>query len=167
MKKILLALLLAVLSTPVNAQNFSVSVAPYSFKLWGVVDRASSVGIDYKLPFLYNKENNLFRAPVIGLHYFHQWDRNIYRTKKKKSKTIKTSTIALSLVPLDLKYFRLGGIIAKNNFPLSLSPRTNFYVQLVLPIKQFDVRYTHISNGMGFTHDVNPGLDTLSLHFKF
>lgn len=167
MKKLLLILLLAFVSTAVSAQNFSVSFAPYSFKLWGVVDRATSVGIDYKLSFLYNRENSLFRPPVAGLHYFHQWDRTVYRITHREWETTKTSTVALSLVPLDLKYFRLGGIVAKNNFPLSLSPRANFYLQLVLPVKRFDIRYTHISNGMGFTHEVNPGLDMLSLHYKF
>lgn len=147
-------------------QDFSVSVAPYSFKFWGAVDGATSVGAEYKLSFLFNSENSPFYPPVAGVHYFHQWDKRSYLPEKGGSVT-KTSSLVFSIIPVNVKYARLGGIVAQKNFPLSRSPRAHFYLQAVIPFGRFDIRYTHISNGFGILHDINPGLDTLSLHIHF
>src|SRR5690625_6429982 len=79
--------------------------------------------------------------PIIGAHYFYQWDKKIYNSAAAGPVT-KTTTTAISLTPLNLKYFHLGGIAATSGFPISGTPKVNFYLQAVLPVWRFELRYT-------------------------
>ena len=164
LKRVLAGITLFLMTTPLFAQDFSVGVAPYSFKFWGAVDGASSITVDYRMSFI--DLPGFMEPPIIGAHYFYQWDKKIYNSAAAGPVT-KTTTTAISLTPLNLKYFHLGGIAATSRFPISKTPKVNFYLQAVLPVWRFELRYTHISNGFGLLYDLNPGFDTLSLHVRF
>ena len=52
MKRVLIGILLFFVTSPLLAQDFSVGIAPYSFKFWGAVDGASTVSLDYRISFI-------------------------------------------------------------------------------------------------------------------
>lgn len=164
LKGVVIGITLFLMAGPLYAQDFSVGVAPYSFKFWGAVDGASAITVDYRMSFI--NLPGLMEPPVIGAHYFYQWDKTVYNSSVAGSVT-KTTTTAISLTPLNLKYFHLGGIAATDGFPVSKTPKINFYLQAILPVWRFELRYTHISSGFGLLYDLNPGFDTLSLHLRF
>lgn len=164
MKNMVIGIMLSLAAIPLQAQDFTVGVAPYSFKFWGAVDGATALSADYKMSFI--ELPGILDSPVAGIHYFHQWDKTIYNSSIA-GRVTKTTTAALSLTPVNLGYFRLGGIFSTHGFPVSRTPKSNFYLQAVLPLRRFEVRYTHISSGFGVLYDLNPGFDTVSLHVRF
>lgn len=99
----------------------------------------------------------------VGLHYFHNWDETLYALDNSDQIIRKTSSFALSVVPVDLTYFRAGMIFFERRFPVSIASKTQFLLEASLPIKRFTISYRHISNGFGFFNDVNPGIDAFSV----
>lgn len=164
MKKVLFGIILLLVPGSLLAQDFSVGIAPYSFKFWGAVDGASTITVDYRMSFI--EMPGFMESPIVGGHYFHQWDKTIYNSSQVGPVT-KTTTAALSLSPVNLKYFHLGGIVSSNGFPVTRTPKINFYLQAVLPFRRFELRYNHISSGFGIFYDLNPGFDSVSLHIRF
>ncbi|MCC5942257.1 MAG: hypothetical protein JJU37_12015 [Balneolaceae bacterium] len=137
---------------PVLCVAQSVSVAPYSFNFWGSIDQTSQFSAEYKMA---------------GIHYFHTWDDEVYRTSTTGQFAKKTSSFALSLLPVDFTYLRFGGIFFTNRFPITSGNRVHFYLELNLPIRRVDLSYRHISNGFNLFTEDNPGFDTIALRFRF
>src|SRR5690625_3595135 len=164
LKRVLAGITLFLMTTPLFAQDFSVGVAPYSFKFWGAVDGASSITVDYRMSFI--DLPGFMEPPIIGAHYFYQWDKKIYNSAAA-GPVNQTTTTAISLTPLPLKSFQLLWIAPPSRFPISGTPKVNYYLQAVLPVWRFELRYTHISNGFGLLYDLTPGFDTLSPHVRF
>ncbi len=130
----------------------SVSIAPYSFSFWGSIDQTSQFTAEYKMA---------------GVHYFHTWDDEVYRTSTTGQFAKKTSSFAVSLLPVDFRYVRFGGILFANRFPITSGNRIHFYLELNLPVRRFDISYRHISNGFNLFTTDNPGLDTIGLRYRF
>ena len=141
-------------------QDLSVGIAPASFSLWGTTTGTSSVYAEYEF-------SGIFGSPIVGAYYFHQWDKKgVYRLNDVRG-IKKTQTVGLAFTPLNLRYVRAGMILTGKEFPMSHHVRRNFMISLVLPINRFEIKYIHISNGFGLFHDINVGLDTISLSIKF
>jgi len=160
MKKILLILLCILSPSIVVGQEFSVSVSPQSVKAWGIVEDAVGFSAVFAIPVAGN--------PIVGVHYFHSRDsKNDYILASSGRLVRKTSTLAASILPINLNYVRVGGMYTARSFPVSESPKFSFVVQAAIPISFFEVRYTHMSNGFGILHDINPGIDFISFAIKF
>src|SRR5690625_1464695 len=82
--------------------------------------------------------------PIIGAHYFYQWDKKIYNSSAAGPVT-KTTTTAISLTPLNLKYFYLGGIDSTDGFPVSSTPKIIFYLNALHYVCRFVLRLYEIS----------------------
>jgi len=158
MKKILF-LILSLFSSQVYAQDLSIGIAPASFPLWGTTTGASSVYAEYEF-------SGIFGSPIVGAYYFHQWDKKgVYRLNDGRG-IKKTQTVGVAFTPINLRYIRAGMILTEKEFPMSQHVRRNFMISLVLPINRFEIKYIHISNGFGLLHDINLGLDTISLSIQ-
>ncbi len=130
----------------------SVGVAPYSFSFWGSVDQTTQFSVEYEM---------------VGIHYFHTWDDTVYRTIETGQIVKKTSTFAISFLPVDYRYFRFGGALFSNQFPITNGSRLHFYLELALPIWRFEINYRHISNGFNLFTENNPGFDTIGVKYRF
>src|SRR5690625_4171650 len=119
LQRVLAVIALLLMSAPLSAQDFSVGVAPYSFKFWGAVDGASTITVDYRMSFI--DLPGFMEPPIIGAHYFSQWDKKIYNSAAAGPVT-KTTTTAISLTHLNLKYFHLGGSAASSGIPVLWTP---------------------------------------------
>jgi len=150
MLRVFLFLLIGVLPSVCVGQ--SVSIAPYSFSFWGNIDQTSQFSAEYKMA---------------GIHYFHTWDDEVYRTSTTGQFAKKTSSLGFSLLPVDFTYLRFGGIIFSNRFPITSGNRAHFYLELNLPVYRFDISYRHISNGFNLFTTDNPGFDTIALRYRF
>lgn len=158
MKKYLLIIIILVPGVGFG-QNLSVGVAPYSFKFWGTTTGTSSVYAEYEF-------SGIFGSPIVGAYYFHQWDKKgVYRLNDGRG-IKKTQTVGLAFTPINLRYIHAGIILTGKEFPMSQHVRRNFMISLVLPINRFEIKYIHISNGFGLLHDINLGLDTISLSIR-
>lgn len=103
----------------------------------------------------------------IGLHYFHNWDETRYALNGSDEIVRKTSSFGLSVVPLDLKYFRAGLIGFQRRFPVTKASRVHFLLEASLPIRRFTISYRHVSNGFGLFNEINPGVDAFSVKVHF
>lgn len=152
MWKLNLGVLFTLLLFSSSAHSQTISVSPYSFALWGSIEGISEVSVEVQF---------------VGFHYFYSWDNTEYRNILNKELVTKTSSFAISIVPLRMKYFRLGGIFFDNKFPISNASKYNLLLEVQYPIGRFAVSYKHISNGFSLFNETNPGYDTLSLKFRF
>lgn len=103
----------------------------------------------------------------LGLHYFYNWDKSLYALEGTNEIISQTSSFALSVTPLDLKYFRAGMIVFERRFPVTVASRVHFLLEASLPIGRFTVSYRHISNGFGLLNEINPGVDSFSVKYHF
>lgn len=152
MRKLFSGALFLLLLISSSAYSQTLSVSPWSFALWGSIEGISEVSVEYEF---------------IGLHYFHSWDENEYRNILNDELVTKTSSFAISVVPLRMKYLRLGGIFFDRKFPISNASKYNLLLEVQYPIGRFAISYKHISNGFSLFNETNPGYDTLSLKFRF
>lgn len=153
MKKILLILFCVATPSVVTGQDFSVSVAPYSFKFWGQVTGTASVSVDYTIP--------VKGKPVLGVHYFHKGAKKGYGIIDRT-----TSTFGLSYLPLSYKIFSFGLIGTVNGFPTYHSSHVNFLAKINIPVGNATLSYSHISNGFGLQHGMNYGIDFVSVSYR-
>ena len=130
----------------------SFGVAPYSFSFWGSIDQTTQFSAEYEM---------------VGIHYFHTWDEEVYRTSDTGQFVKKTSSFAVSVLPLDIRYLRFGGALFSNRFPITNANRLHFYLELNLPVWRFEISYRHISNGFNLFTENNPGFDTIGMRFRF
>lgn len=145
-----LFVLILISCSSVNAQTLSVS--PWSFSLWGSIEGISEVSLE---------------IDFVGFHYFHAWDKQVYRNILNDELVTKTSSFAISVVPLRLKYLRLGAIFFDHKFPISNASKYNLLLEIQYPFHRFILSYKHISNGFSVFNETNPGYDTLSLKVRF
>lgn len=103
----------------------------------------------------------------LGLHYFHNRDETRYSMDDTNEVIKKNSSLALSVVPVDLTYFRAGLIVFQRRFPVTVASRVHFLLEASLPIRRFTISYRHISNGFGVFNDINPGVDSFSVKIHF
>lgn len=103
----------------------------------------------------------------VGLHYFHNWDETRYVLEDSDEIIRQTSSLALSVTPLDLTYFRAGMIVFERRFPVDIASRVQFLLEVSLPIRRFTISYRHVSNGFGLFNDINPGVDSFSVKVHF
>lgn len=99
----------------------------------------------------------------VGLHYFHNREDTRYILDDSDEIIDRTSSLALSITPLDLTYFRAGMIFFERRFPVDIASRAQFLLEASLPIHRFTISYRHISNGFGLFNEINPGIDTISV----
>src|SRR5690625_210924 len=129
MKKLLLILLCILSPSIVVGQEFSVSVAPYSFKFWGQVTGTASVSVDYTIP--------VKGKPVLGVHYFHK------------------EAVGYAYMPIRFICFEVSAIGTTRGFPTRDSVSINIIARLNIPIGRAYITYSHGSNGFGFQTSVN------------
>lgn len=141
MKKILLILFCVATPSVVTGQDFSVSVAPYSFKFWGQVTGTASVSVDYTIP--------VKGKPVLGVHYFHK------------------EAVGFSYMPIRFRFFEVGAIGTTRGFPTRDSVSTNIIARINIPIGRAYISYSHVSNGFGLQSSVNHGIDFVSISYTF
>lgn len=103
----------------------------------------------------------------VGVHYFHNRDETKY-TMDGSDRIIKpTSAFAVSVLPVDLTYFRAGLILFDRRFPVDIASQAQFILEASLPIRRITISYRHISNGFGMFNKINPGVDALSVKVHF
>jgi hypothetical protein len=134
----------------VSAKAQSLSVGQ-SVIFWGAIDKSVSVSTEYKR---------------IGIHYFHNFDDRLYE-HETGVEVKKTSSFAISALPLKISHFHFGGIAFMNRFPIENATHFNFLIEARFPIDRITLSYRHISNGFGLLHEVNPGIDFISLSYSF
>lgn len=142
--------ILAFLWTDVLSQ--SVGISPVSHKLWGETEDISEFYAEYKF---------------VGIHYFHNWDDTRYAMDGSDRVIMPTSAFAVSVLPVDLTYFRAGMILFDRRFPVDIASRVQFILEANLPIRRFTISYRHISNGFGMFNEINPGVDSFSVKVHF
>lgn len=152
MKKVLFILISVLALSWADAQSQVVGVSPASHRLWGETQGLTEFYVEYKF---------------LGLHYFHNRDHTLYEMDDSNQIIKKTSALALSVMPLDLKYFRGGMIFFDRRFPVTVGSRVQFLLEASLPIRRFTISYRHISNGFGMFNDINPGIDSFSVKVNF
>lgn len=103
----------------------------------------------------------------LGLHYFHNRDETLYALDDSDEIVRKTSSFALSVMPVDLPYFRAGMIFFEQRFPVTIASKTQFLLEAKLPIRRVTLSYRHISNGFGMFNEINPGVDSFSVKVHF
>ncbi len=146
-----IAILLLVFSWT-TARSQSVGVSPSSHKFWGDTENVTEFYAEYKF---------------VGVHYFHNRDETKY-TMDGSDRIIKpTSAFAVSVLPVDLTYFRAGMIFFDRRFPVDIASQAQFILEASLPIRRFTISYRHISNGFGMFNKINPGVDALSVKVHF
>ncbi len=141
-----------ILITADGSRCQSLGVSPYSFKAIGGVQATSELYFQYEW---------------VGVHYFHAWDNEKFITEEDQIITQKSSSLALSVSPLQNTHFNAGVIYFKNKFPVTVGNRLHFMLSLSLPLDRITISYKHISNGFGLIYEMNPGLDTISVQFNF
>ncbi|MCG2591060.1 hypothetical protein [Rhodohalobacter sulfatireducens] len=135
-----------------DALSQSIGISPVSHKLWGDTRDMSEFYLEYKF---------------VGLHYFHNWDDTRYMRKGTDEIIEQTSAFAISVIPLDLTYFRAGMIAFDRRFPVDVASRVQFLLEASIPIRRFTISYRHISNGFGLFNEINPGVDSFSVKVHF
>jgi len=113
-----------------NACSQSFGVSPSSHKLWGESTGITEFYVEYKF---------------LGLHHFQNWDDSQFVVKGTSDIISNSSSLALSIVPLDLTYFRAGMIFFERRFPITKGS----------------------SNGFGMFNEINPGVDSFSVKVHF
>jgi hypothetical protein len=151
-RRLILQCIFLILFLAVHTHSQSLGISPYSFKAIGGIHSTSEIF------FLYEQ---------FGIHYFHTWDHNQFQTEEDKIITQKSSSLAVSFTPVRLTYFNAGAIYFKNRFPVTIGNRLHFMLALSLPLDRLTISYKHISNGFGLIYELNPGIDTISLQYKF
>ena len=137
--------LFLILLMPVCAVGQSVSVSPVSMKAWGKTPSMSEIQAEYK---------------GLAIHYFHSW---------RESPLLYEENIVNVQGSFGLSYSRSvrfihGGVMyTGSNFPIDKGTRINFMLGLHYDFGAFTIEYRHYSNGLGLLHDINPGVDFLSL----
>lgn len=126
----------------------SIGISPTSHKLWGETKDISEFYVEYKF---------------LGVHYFHNRDETMYMQDGSDQIIQQTSAFAISLTPVDFKYFRGGMILFDRRFPVNIASRVHFLLEASLPIRRFTISYRHISNGFGVFNEINPGMDSFSV----
>lgn len=145
MKRLITILLFLI--APVLIQAQSVSVAPKSMMAWGKTSSTASASVEYK---------------GAGLHIFDSIKQTHVQSGEKGGGTY----YALSYKPIRHKYGRLGMIAFNRPFPFPSSTRVNFWIEAKVPVgDHLEFSYIHISNG--YTGEINTGLDTISIRYKF
>jgi len=126
------------------------------------------VGIGHSVP-LWGKTTQtaeiFYQFDRFSIHYFYNYSpdmKHLTGTLWRKNK--QTSSLAFAIRAIQTKYINLGGIASYNHFPTYDATRLNFLVEINIPIRQFTLSYTHISNGFGFFHDTNTGYDSFTIH---
>lgn len=140
-----LIIILAFIPTSVTYAQ-SVTMSPLSMKGWGTTPDMAQVAVQYE---------------GFGVHYFHNWNEHIYNYEG-----ITQPSFAVSYSPIRLKHFEFGGMFSFNKLPVTTATNLNFILSAVLPIDNFDILYTHISNGFELLHDTNPGMDFISVRIN-
>lgn len=135
-----------------DALSQSIGISPASHKLWGETRDISEFYLEYKF---------------VGVHYFHNWDDTRYQRDGSDEVIEQTSAFALSVTPVDLTYFRAGMIVFDRRFPVDIGSRAQFLLEASLPIRRFTISYRHISNGFGMFNEINPGVDSFSVKYRF
>ncbi len=135
-----------------DALSQSIGISPVSHKLWGETEDISEFYAEYKF---------------VGLHYFHNWDDTRYAMDGSDQVIMPTSAFAVSVLPVDLTYFRAGMILFDRRFPVDIASRVQFILEANLPIRRFTISYRHISNGFGMFNEINPGVDSFSVKVHF
>lgn len=161
MKK--LGLLIVLLLTSQACLSQSLSVAPYSMKLWGQTGQMGSASGNYGM---------------ISIHYFFTYKDNerFYSGSPKdkletstRGKFIKNqNTLAISIKPLSFRDIARAGVMYSfNKFPSTNGSHLNFTLEIGKDItNNIRLSYRHISNGFGIQNDYNPGLDTFQITIK-
>lgn len=152
MFKYILILISVLVFSWTSARSQSIGISPSSHKFWGETTGMTEIYAEYKF---------------VGLHYFHNWDETRYALDDSDEIVRKTSSLALSVIPLDLTYFRAGMIFFERRFPVDIASRTQFLLEASLPIRRFTISYRHVSNGFGLFNDINPGVDSFSVKVHF
>ena len=135
-----------------SALSQSIGVAPASHSLWGETLGISEFYAEYKF---------------LGVHYFHNWDDTKYTRDGSDEIIQQTSAFALSVTPVDFKYFSAGMMLFNRRFPVDIASRVHFLLEASLPIRRFTISYRHISNGFGVFNEINPGVDSFSVKVHF
>ena len=108
-----------------------------------------------------------YQVDRYSVHYFWNYSTDMtYLTGTLWAKNKRTSSLAFAVRAIQTKYVNLGGIASSNHFPTYDATRLNFLVEINIPIRQFVLSYTHISNGFGFFHDNNLGFDSFKIYIK-
>ena len=123
------------------------------------------IGIGHSVP-LWGKTVETAEISVqvdrFSVHYFWNYSPDMtYLTGTLWAKNKRTSSLAFAVRAIQTKYINLGGIASSNRFPTYDATRLNFLVEINIPIRQFVLSYTHISNGFGMFHDNNLGYDSI------
>lgn len=147
---IIASFILAFSRTDGQSQSFGVS--PVSHKLWGETVGMSEFYVEYSF---------------FGIHYFHNRDENLYGLVDSDEVVRKTSSIAFSVVPIDFTYFRSGVIFFDRRFPVTHGSKVQILLEASLPVRRFTLSYRHISNGFGVFNEINPGIDSFSVKYRF
>jgi len=142
--------LLLILLLPATSMAQSGGVG-HSFKFWGQTEKTTEINVSH---------NNL------TFHYFHNNSVRHYYKDGNKYEVVRTSTPAISFTPINVKFISFGFIISPKKFPTVRSSNANFIIKAKIPVGKLSLYYTHISNGFGLLHDVNPGVDLISIIFQ-
>lgn len=135
-----------------NACSQNIGLSPSSHKLWGETEGISEFYVEYEF---------------LGFHYFHSWDDRQYTLNDSDRVVRKTSAVAFSVMPVDVTYFRAGMIFFDRRFPVDIGSQAQFLLEASVPIRRFTLSYRHISNGFGLVNEINPGLDSFSVKYRF
>ena len=128
----------------------------------------AQVGIGHSVP-LWGKTIQTAEASYqynrFSIHYFHNYSAEMTWIESTKwAQNNRSSSLAFALRIVRYKYVNIGGIASLNRFPTHDATRLNFLVEVNIPIRQFVISYTHISNGFGILHENNLGFDSIKFH---
>lgn len=144
---------LALVAGPMALRAQQIAVSPVSVPLWGRAPHTSKLAVSYhdvELVVLYafcNGITDLQGAPYEGLFYGLFW----------------------TPINIDLWRFRLeGGAGYMTKYPTKNGTHLLFTAKVTYRINDWlGARYSHISNGFGLLNELNPGLDAISLVYRF
>lgn len=148
-------LLFIILFLPALACSQSIKVSPTPIALKSITTH-SEIAFEY--------EN-------IGIHFFYALYPNddwFINPGKWDNVGYSKSTLGLSYVPINIfDIVSIGVIGTYHKFPVSKSTHLNFIVDIGINFNKYRLSLTHISNGFGVLHQVNPGFNSISFRYFF
>lgn len=139
---------------PVYLQGQSLKISPAPFSVNSEISVFIEFSVEYK---------------DFGVHYFHSlsdkyWTIDTKRYKGYAGKSV--STFGLSYTPVHiLETVSVGGLYTFQKFPVGLASNYNFIIDIGRNFNRSRISVTHISNGFGFLHKVNPGYNAVSFRY--
>ncbi len=146
-----------------TAYSQSITISPTSLQFWGTVPQTMKVSAEFK------------NFELVGLYGFRRMHDSQGDPAPPSSGLKRVGDgiyegfyFALFYKPLNFIYqdFRFwgGAGIFNKRFPTKHGQRVAFTAQLSYQFSErFSIRYSHISNGLGITNELNPGVDNLGI----